>query len=274
MELKECSTEGCNKQYYAKGMCRLHYRRARSNAKRGWEHRDIVCTVEGCERQHNAKGYCNNHYALWRKHGTPTPPRTRTPKGRVCDMTDCNEKHYAKGYCRTHYNGVRTYGQPTKPVKVKPECSIDGCELTSKTRGMCGNHYQKWWYKYNPEGYQRVLASVRAYKRPAGLPVKPLTRQVTYYQMHKRVRWTNGPVETFVCVDCKVRQAQQWAMKNGLTDTVFQVLNNGRILEYSLNAADYEPKCVSCHIKADNAWRKMRRQGDYELVQNAGYSEK
>lgn len=35
------------------------------------------CSVEGCEAPHIARGYCQNHYRMFRKHGSPTPPKAK-----------------------------------------------------------------------------------------------------------------------------------------------------------------------------------------------------
>ena len=68
-----CSMAACDRESYAKGLCRPHYERMR----RGYAmdgpirghggHRPEpepvrFCSVAGCDREHRAKGFCDAHY--------------------------------------------------------------------------------------------------------------------------------------------------------------------------------------------------------------------
>lgn len=59
-----CSTEGCDKAIYSKGLCRKHYEAAKENdLSRGH------CSVDGCDRGIYVKGMCRKHYTSNRNKG-------------------------------------------------------------------------------------------------------------------------------------------------------------------------------------------------------------
>lgn len=49
-----------------------------------------ICSVDDCERRHYAKGYCRMHYKRWRNHGTTEKPRHHM-KGEF--SRDCPERN-------------------------------------------------------------------------------------------------------------------------------------------------------------------------------------
>lgn len=66
-----CSVLSCGEPHRAKGLCKLHYDRARywggnPLAGRSWGQ---TCSVEGCERKAHARGWCDTHYQRWRSRG-------------------------------------------------------------------------------------------------------------------------------------------------------------------------------------------------------------
>lgn len=56
---KACRYEGCDRKYYGKGVCNLHYQRER---RPKFEKVDRRCSFEGCGSKHYAKGYCARHW--------------------------------------------------------------------------------------------------------------------------------------------------------------------------------------------------------------------
>ena len=62
--MKTCSTEGCNKSIYAKGLCISHYlsKNVKERIERNFKN-NILCTVEGCNRPLYANGLCSTHYS-------------------------------------------------------------------------------------------------------------------------------------------------------------------------------------------------------------------
>ncbi|MCK4260726.1 MAG: HNH endonuclease [Halanaerobiales bacterium] len=69
-----------------------------------------ICFVENCDRDYSAKGLCKMHYKRWKKHGDPYKTlRVLGQKG--CLVKDCENKHKAKGYCKYHYQQMLYYGK-------------------------------------------------------------------------------------------------------------------------------------------------------------------
>ena len=100
-----CTVEGCEREdYYAGGLCALHYQRM-------WRigatdlpviDRPEFCTVDGCDLAVLAQGLCRKHYLrVWRTGSADDPvPVTHCAKGH--EFTAENTCIYAgKRYCRT-----------------------------------------------------------------------------------------------------------------------------------------------------------------------------
>lgn len=77
-----------------------------------------VCAVEGCEREYLAKGYCKLHWRRWHDHGDPHKIlRSATTEMGIaitegCLVEGCEERHYGKGYCKTHWTRWHNHGDP------------------------------------------------------------------------------------------------------------------------------------------------------------------
>lgn len=84
-------------------------------------------------------------------------------------------------------------------------------------------------------------------------PPRPRQEEVTYIGMHKRVVREKGPACTHKCVDCD-KQAKDWSYNNNGSKKRYAE-NNGKTIEYSLDANDYDPRCRACHLKFDQPLR-------------------
>ncbi len=65
-----CTVRGCTEPHYARGQCRLHYRRTRyGKAGRERPRKQIVCRVPGCDRRiaSHDSGLCMTHYQRERR---------------------------------------------------------------------------------------------------------------------------------------------------------------------------------------------------------------
>lgn len=62
------------------------------------------CAVRDCERPYYAKAYCVLHYQRSRR-GMPldAPIQTKKPRAGVCELEGCGEKRYHSGLCQMHY---------------------------------------------------------------------------------------------------------------------------------------------------------------------------
>ena len=117
MKKRTCKIEGCEKPYFANGLCNMHYSRVRNGLK------DM------------RSGKLSK---LWK----PNDPRWKNVIS-FCTIEGCNEKHYAKGLCKNHYELNRRTGKTVYYKDIpKPQCSVEGCEslATSLTSGLCAFH--------------------------------------------------------------------------------------------------------------------------------------
>lgn len=85
-----CSIDGCDREGYAKELCRLHYQKQWKSSK--------TCEVDGCENAHEAKGLCSKH---WQR-------QWKSPNS--CSVPECTKGYVAKGYCAMHYQRMKVTG--------------------------------------------------------------------------------------------------------------------------------------------------------------------
>lgn len=82
-----------------------------------------ACEVEGCERTYYAKGFCVMHYARWRQHGdvgkaepmlAPRGSRSQTR----CRVDGCNKEVLAIRLCAMHRARLKKTGKvgPAQPI--------------------------------------------------------------------------------------------------------------------------------------------------------------
>lgn len=70
-----CSEVGCDRAARGKGLCGMHYQRAKfSDPNRP------RCAIEGCDRPLQARSWCHTHYYRWRKYGDPLAPAPKQPR--------------------------------------------------------------------------------------------------------------------------------------------------------------------------------------------------
>lgn len=124
-----CNHENCNQSHYAKGLCRLHYRRAAvlekvargeiSHSRQMWFGAD--CLQDDCNEPIVARGFCKLHYSRFNKNGDPKlvkrrPKYTENCKAIYPDNTRCSIRAYCKEYCQKHYFAWRRHGNPLTVV--------------------------------------------------------------------------------------------------------------------------------------------------------------
>lgn len=107
-----------------------------------------TCSEIDCNKNVAGRGLCPMHWARARRAGTldryaKKPNRAATP----CKLGECDRPGYALGYCQTHYDAFRLYGDPISPAARKrlagpTMCSIEGCDREAKAKMMCDRHYQ------------------------------------------------------------------------------------------------------------------------------------
>ncbi len=75
------------------------------------------CLVEGCNRKYYCKEYCEMHYCRVRKEkslGNPGSIESQNEKIKLlsCSLTGCNGKIFAREFCRLHYGRLLETGEP------------------------------------------------------------------------------------------------------------------------------------------------------------------
>ena len=70
-----------------------------------YEHKksDKLCAVENCNKEYSAKGFCKIHYGRYIRHGDPNICLRSHFNDKCCSVDICNGKYYSKGYCQKHY---------------------------------------------------------------------------------------------------------------------------------------------------------------------------
>lgn len=76
------------------------------------------CSVLECERpgDKGASGLCGMHYMRMKRRGTTDEPPRRVRPS--CTVQGCDRAHAARGYCMPHYKRVVATGEPG-PAKIK-----------------------------------------------------------------------------------------------------------------------------------------------------------
>lgn len=124
MEKRACAVPECDRPYYGKSYCSLHYNRVRNNGdpltvKQVWKSDQEICIVENCELPFHAKGYCKTHYTRMYRHGSlelPEKPKRKYESSEcnvvMADGEKCKSKRSSLGMCASHYSRFYKYGSP------------------------------------------------------------------------------------------------------------------------------------------------------------------
>lgn len=84
------------------------------------------------------------------------------------------------------------------------------------------------------------------------------TAEVGYKTAHNRVAVTYGLASLHSCIDCG-EQAKEWSYRGGSpVELIGEHTNESgtRMVAYSPDPRDYDPRCKSCHVKYDS--RKLQ----------------
>jgi hypothetical protein len=158
--VKTCSADGCDRSVDSRGMCLMHYKRARTSGAFivvKANHPEI-CIAEECNLKSIKRGYCGTHYRRIQRFGTletvrrkPGEPQPRSD-GYIDQLIDGTRKlqHIAiaekalgkplpKGAEVHHFNEIRNDNRPENLV-VCPDRQYH-MTLHARQRAMdaCGN---------------------------------------------------------------------------------------------------------------------------------------
>jgi hypothetical protein len=72
MKDRNCTVDGCDRKYLARGMCGMHYQRVQNLGTTELPIKEPrICSIEGCSGSVWALGYCQLHYRRWSRYGDP-----------------------------------------------------------------------------------------------------------------------------------------------------------------------------------------------------------
>ena len=155
-KLKACSVDWCDKPFFGKGYCNVHYRQSRTKLgitppgfNRG-KTPPSECTVEHCDRKAVAQGgMCQTHMKHMRDYGVVHPIKYREA-GRICGFEGCGRKYVAQGLCASHRKQQRQ-GKQLVPVKKLEKGDLDDPSTWPRLKASGGyisltmqKHYVIW----------------------------------------------------------------------------------------------------------------------------------
>lgn len=138
MSERTCSVDGCERKFYGRGYCQMHYKRWwKSGSTDARVHVPQACKVDGCERRANvpgsARGWCGPHYQRWQRWGDPLGAHQPMVGIAQCSVGECVALVIARGWCSKHWTRWDRYGDPGARMpgevvdgrKICPGCGQD-----------------------------------------------------------------------------------------------------------------------------------------------------
>ena len=138
LESKSCAVKGCEDDYFCKGYCRKHYRRADYTGGDPIPAREqprALCRVGGCGTEVFAKNLCQMHYGRQTRTGDVGPVgRVRKSVREKCSVDDCDDTEIAKGYCPRHYARFKRHGDASfVTTRSLPDAHDRECKWCGET---------------------------------------------------------------------------------------------------------------------------------------------
>lgn len=132
----KCSIEECNRELTARGLCLMHYKRARTAGTLPEKPPAPTCSVDGCSRKYESGGFCQMHRTRFRRYGDPLFTKTAPDGAGLATLQSLAEHHgddcvtwpYStnpQGYGQAYYCGevmgahrvmcILAHGEPPTP---------------------------------------------------------------------------------------------------------------------------------------------------------------
>lgn len=148
--MKTCTVPNCSAKHYGKGLCKLHYTRAREG-KHGLEPSPCKMCGASLQGKRSEQKFCNLSCKMkwYRRFGCYTEERMLVSRG-TCSV--CEKPVHANGMCRTHNMRVARYGDPqvNNTKRVAAVCGKCGCPTgKGKAKDLCANCYHNGYYYQN-----------------------------------------------------------------------------------------------------------------------------
>ena len=111
---------------------------------------------------------------------------------------------------------------------------------------------QRRWCSAHRQRLAKGIESLAPIGARRGRHANGTPEVVGYFSMHRRLTAAFGRASEYDCAACG-RQAAQWAL---VPDIGPHTDAHGR---YSLDPADYEPRCMPCHVARDRPIARAAR---------------
>lgn len=160
---------------------------------------------------------------------------------KMCSIDGCHRKYRCKGYCGLHYSRSLIGRDPAidpSPPAYLSACSVDNCERPITAKGLCKMHYYR----------RRNTGDVNHTRRPGVM---------TYKRAHLLIIKARGMATERSCIDCG-KPAHEWSYNHADPDEVLG-RNGPYLAAYSLDKANYDPRCRSCHRHHDVAQKRKAK---------------
>lgn len=112
--MRLCEVDGCDRKHAARGMCHLHWARARKTQR-------PECAIEGCSSPRGGRDWCSAHYQRWSNHGDPLAGKSSPRVARSLDhedgtrtCLDCSERKALADFPKDR-NATRGHRSNCKP---------------------------------------------------------------------------------------------------------------------------------------------------------------
>lgn len=194
-----------------------------------------ACAVDGCDNRATSKvvgSLCGTHRD--REYTAANTERVRARQERYREQNRDRRVAYMVGYRNN----------------VTQECSISGCETAASSNSlgsMCPKHRRRL----------RVSGEIGPSEhldRTRGNSGKWVGDEVSYNGAHHRVRRARGSASEHACADCG-GPAEQWSYRGGAEVELYEIVPGPRRepieAAYSPDPEDYDPRCMSCHVRYD-----------------------
>lgn len=142
--MKPCTVPSCSVPHYAKGLCRLHYKRA-TEGKYGLAAGVCKQCGSGCSRP-QAKFCSVGCKSKWNRcHGCYTDAQILVNRGK-CSL--CDKPVHANGLCRSHSKKLWKYGDTQDRSPTLQPCKV--CRMVVSVQHgkqpYCPQHYHNQYY--------------------------------------------------------------------------------------------------------------------------------
>lgn len=163
------------------------------------------CSVASCERPFYAKGYCQMHWSRWKRNGDPLLVNgvRDGSLSTTCQAPGCERPRFTKsGWCETHYRRIRRTGTadagtPVRVMRASRTCSIKGCERKHYGRGWCNMHWVRWRHTGDPNLVRPNRANSGSFQPGSvshnkGVPMSIQARSALSIAKRGQVPWNKG----------------------------------------------------------------------------------